>query len=275
MTDSEPAAVADDRNDLPFMVHSELDDLDLDPFEFRAYAHMVRRAGRQGGRGEHWESVDESAKHCRMDPKTYRRALQGLVERRLVTREDRPGQTSVYRLTSPKAWRPLPQTVGVQPSTPTENGRGTTSGRGAEKGRGTPTKSGRTPLPKTVDKGSPKKGVPGRESQETSTRAKPEAAKKPTAFDPRTISLPEFVSPDVWEDFVKYRAGRKRPLTEQGAKLILAKLAKTPLDADEMLRNAIERTWTGVFPLDGDKRSSKSNGKSGSSVLDQYREKGL
>src|SRR5690606_35993027 len=111
MTDQERATVSDARDDLPFIVHSQLDDLDLDPFEFRAYAHMVRRAGlgKNGGAGEHWESIEKSAKHCRMDVKTYRRALRGLVERRLVTREDRVGQTSVYRLTPPRAWRPLPE----------------------------------------------------------------------------------------------------------------------------------------------------------------------
>src|SRR5690606_14922432 len=55
MTDQERATVSDARDDLPFIVHSQLDDLDLDPFEFRAYAHMVRRAGlgKNGGAGEH------------------------------------------------------------------------------------------------------------------------------------------------------------------------------------------------------------------------------
>lgn len=95
------------------------------------------------------------------------------------------------------------------------------------------------------------------------------------AFDPLTVDLPDFVSRDVWQDFCEHRKAMRRPLTPQAVKGILTDLGKTPLNADAMLRQTITRGWTGVFPIDGDKRSSKSNGKSGSSVLDQYREKGL
>lgn len=232
MTDDH--AVTDSRDDLPFMVHSDLDDLDLTPFEFRAYSHMVRRAGSKGG--EYWESVEAGAKHCRMDAKTYRAALKALVERGLLTRSDRPGETSVYRITPRRAWR-----------TPTKSGRATTSGTPTRNGRGTPTKSGRTPLPETVAKVLPLKGIPGRESPKELARAK---------FDPLEVDLPEGVTREAWAEFVAHRAEKNRKLTPSATKRTLEDLvskSKTPEERDEMLRVSIARSWTGVFALDGDK----------------------
>lgn len=93
------------------------------------------------------------------------------------------------------------------------------------------------------------------------------------AFDPASIVLPEFVSPDVWRDFVADRKERKRPLTPRAVELTLADLAKTPLDADEMLRTSIKRGWTGVFPLDRNKPRPASAATD--AALDQYRKRGL
>lgn len=95
---------------------------------------------------------------------------------------------------------------------------------------------------------------------------------KPPPFNPAQITLPDFVSPDVWRDFTEHRRDLKKPLTERAATLTLKDLAKHPNDADEMLRTSIKRGWTGVFPLDGDRRNTK---KPPSPELDQYRERGL
>lgn len=231
------------------MVHSQLDDLDLDPFEFRAYAHMVRRAG--GYSGEHYEGVVEGAKRCRMNAKTYRRALAGLVARRLVTREERTGQTTVYRLTPPSAWLPLPNQAEVATPTPTESGTPTGNGSPTTSGRGTPTESGTPPLPNQVGKGNPLKVVPLREPKGAQARRSPGKSgkgRKPK-FDPATVPLPDFVSRDWWTAFCTHRAEIDKPLTEAAVKLTLSDLAKHPLDADEMLRTSISRGWTGVFPL--------------------------
>lgn len=122
-------AVEDQRDDMPIFIHSELDDFGLNPFEFRAYAHLARRIGKRGG--EYWESLKEGAAVCHMDVKTYRAALSSLEAHGLISREDRLGQTSIYRLAPKGAWR-----------TPTTSGRATTSGRGAENGTTTPTKNG-------------------------------------------------------------------------------------------------------------------------------------
>lgn len=81
---------------------------------------------------------------------------------------------------------------------------------------------------------------------------KPKPPPKPKLgdFDPRQITLPEFLDPDVWRRYADFREELGKPLTKAGTKETLSDLAKHPLDADEMLRTAIKRTWTGVFPLD-------------------------
>ncbi|HEX7038916.1 MAG TPA: hypothetical protein VF202_02260 [Trueperaceae bacterium] len=115
------------------------------------------------------------------------------------------------------------------------------------------------------------------ETKTPSKNGKPKKGRTPT-FDPSTVELPEFVSPDVWADFCEHRKAMRRPLTPPAVEGILKDLAKTPLDADAMLRQTITRGWTGVFPLDKDRdkrRGGGGNGGGGSSALDQYREKGL
>ena len=100
---------------------------------------------------------------------------------------------------------------------------------------------------------------------------KPKKPREPT-FDPNTVQLPDFVSPDVWRDFVTHRREIHKRLTPRATELILADLAKTPLDADEMLRTSIKRGWTGVFPLDRDKHRDTDKTPT---ALDQYTERGL
>lgn len=105
-------AFADARDDLPFFVNYELDDIGLDPYEFRAYIHALRRASGRKGSGTLWESVMKAAKHCRMDHKTYRRSLASLVEKGLLAAVERKGRTTEYFVLPKRRWRvPLPETV--------------------------------------------------------------------------------------------------------------------------------------------------------------------
>ena len=94
--------VEDERNQ-PVFIHSELDDLGLDPYAFRVYARLARRVS--GKQRRAYESVAEMAKGCRMSPRKVRDALRELETMRLVIREERKGETSVYRLTDHRAWK--------------------------------------------------------------------------------------------------------------------------------------------------------------------------
>jgi len=56
-------------------------------------------------------------------------------------------------------------------------------------------------------------------------------------------SIPEF--PEVWKDFQAHRKGLKKPLTDQGKKLLLTTLSKHPEKACFGLNWAMEKSWTG------------------------------
>ena len=83
-------------------VHSALDDLGLTPSEFRVYCHLARRAGS----GVAWPSVNSMARTCRLSPKTVRSALKSLTAQHLLTREEKAGSPTRYRITRPSEWRP-------------------------------------------------------------------------------------------------------------------------------------------------------------------------
>ena len=94
---------------------------------------------------------------------------------------------------------------------------------------------------------------------------------KTSDFDPHQVTLPEFVSHEAWTDFVEHRSALKKPLTKRAAELTLTELAKTPLEADRMLRRSVANGWTGVYARD-DQRPTKA---ADTTALDQYTERGL
>ncbi len=91
----------DDRK-LPFIwLNLELDDLDLTPHAFRLYVHIVRRAGKDG---MCWESVNNMATHCKMSTGKVKESLKQLCDRTMITRQSRPGYTSIYRVENVDLW---------------------------------------------------------------------------------------------------------------------------------------------------------------------------
>lgn len=113
------AALRQDRSEFNVVfVHSALDDLGLSPAQFRVYCHLARRANTGSGiEGRAWPAVPEMARCCRLHEDTVRTALRWLAAHRLLTRERRPGATSVYRLTAASHWlRPDPSESDTPPS---------------------------------------------------------------------------------------------------------------------------------------------------------------
>ncbi|MEH2138593.1 hypothetical protein [Nostoc sp.] len=108
---------ADDRDDLPVFIHSELDDYGLDPYQFRVYARIARRAGRLGA----YESIKNMAEGCCISEGKAKSSLRFLIEQGLVSRESREGYTSIYRLNPKNKWLPKKRLTGVdveQPGSP-------------------------------------------------------------------------------------------------------------------------------------------------------------
>jgi DNA-binding transcriptional ArsR family regulator len=102
--------------DAAMFVHSDIDDLGLDPFAFRVYATICRRAGDTGG--EFYESVNKMAERVGMSIRRARRALRDLEALGLIDGEERRGQTTRYRLTPRSSWVRNPATDTPAPGAP-------------------------------------------------------------------------------------------------------------------------------------------------------------
>jgi DNA-binding MarR family transcriptional regulator len=109
---------ADDRDDLPVFIHSELDDYGLDPYQFRIYTRIARRAGRQGA----YESIKNMAEGCCMSEGKAKSSLRFLIEQGLVSRKTREGYTSIYRLNPKSKWLPRKRMTGVDIEQPGSSG---------------------------------------------------------------------------------------------------------------------------------------------------------
>jgi hypothetical protein len=90
-----------DERSHPIFINSELDDYGLDPYEFRVYARIARRAGKKSNC---FESIAEIAKGCRMSAGRVKKSLAKLIALNLISRDSIPGKTSHYKLTDPVAW---------------------------------------------------------------------------------------------------------------------------------------------------------------------------
>jgi hypothetical protein len=96
-----------DRPDEGAWIHSELDDFGLSPAEFRVYCHILRRAG---AGGHCWETTENAAKHCRLNRKTYEKAITTLERYGMVYIERRKGQSSIINPLAKRNWsRPTPK----------------------------------------------------------------------------------------------------------------------------------------------------------------------
>lgn len=138
-----PSKPAKKRDGLSF-IHSSLDDAGLAPAEFRVYCHVSRRAGRYG---VCTESLSNIAQHCGYCDDTTRAALKILTARRMLRRNDVPGEGVEYRLNPPAQWLPA--------LTPLRENR-----RGKKSKRSPAENSQANPSEKITGKGIPSEGIP-------------------------------------------------------------------------------------------------------------------
>ncbi len=149
---------ATDERDLGAFIPSTLDDYGLDPFEFRVYSHIARRAGS----GECWEAIDNIAACCKMNVKTARKAIALLSLAGLITQAPRQGKTNSIKLTHSRGWVKSSDLDLIREKlTPTKSGTPTRRYPTPTKSGTPPLPSGGTPpLPNQVPKGTPIKGIP-------------------------------------------------------------------------------------------------------------------
>lgn len=199
---------AKDERDLGAFIPSFLDDYPLNPFEFRVYAHIARRAGS----GQCWESIGAIAKHCYMNVRTTRAAVQQLAKHGLITYEERPGQTNLIKLTHHSHWTPATEVTPTKAGNPTPSkfDRASKNEPRSNLNEPTPVKFNGTPSANLTDhpypnldapplsnlddkgtpyEGTPKKVLPLREGEET-------AKKQPLPLPPVQEQKPETAKPE-------------------------------------------------------------------------------
>lgn len=84
-------------------IHNFLDEYGLDPYEFRLYAHIVRRTGGKP-EGVCFASLRKTAEICKMSMRKAQQAMKVLIKANLVTQTKRTGRTDEYRVTSVNNW---------------------------------------------------------------------------------------------------------------------------------------------------------------------------
>lgn len=90
----------------PLFVHSFIDEYKLDPYEFRVYAHVVRRVGAKVDR-DFFASLKKTAQVCEMSVRRVQYSLRVLSKAGFLEKvEKRTGRTDVYRITPPSTWKP-------------------------------------------------------------------------------------------------------------------------------------------------------------------------
>lgn len=132
--------------DLVTFIPASLDDAGLTPAQFRIFCHVSRV-------GECWQSGPAIAETCRIHPDTVWPAVAELISRRMVSRERRPGTTSVLRVMPVSDWKP----TGKE-GAPEKDGHPSVSSRRHRKARGS------HPLEKKGHKGYPSEGYPIKEA---------------------------------------------------------------------------------------------------------------
>lgn len=93
--------VIQDRSEMPMQVPHELDDANLTTAQFRVYAHLARRAAKQG---RAWPGVDSMAKVCRISRRGVIDAIKALEDRGMVGVRRQEGERNVYILTRRSSW---------------------------------------------------------------------------------------------------------------------------------------------------------------------------
>lgn len=98
---SQDAIAVSDERDLGAFIPSVLDDFGLDPYQFRVYCRLARRAG---AGGQCWESINNIADKCRINRKTVMNAIASLLKMEMIKQIKQPGKCDGYELTEPNTW---------------------------------------------------------------------------------------------------------------------------------------------------------------------------
>ena len=188
----------------PF-IPSSLDDAGLTPSQFRVLCHLWRR-------GQTYSKAATIAKVCKLNRNTVFKILNELKEKKLISREKRPGYTTLII--------PLPfEQIGE--GNPTRLVAQDTTRLGVQD----PTLLG-------IHKGNPTKATPLRQSKED------------------LVALP-FTSEafkSAWSEWTTHRVEQRKPITPLSAKKLLSHLETMGEPrAIAAIQHSIANGWQGIF----------------------------
>ena len=74
-------------------------------------------------------------------------------------------------------------------------------------------------------------------------------ARKQT-FDPKTMTTPDTLNADAWNEWIDYRVDKRKPVTQVSAKKQVAMLAGYSFETQQQMVDAsIANGWQGLFPI--------------------------
>jgi DNA-binding MarR family transcriptional regulator len=231
MTD-QPDQLHDNRRPPAIWLHRAIDDMALDPYEFRVYCHLCRRAG---ANGRAWPGMQSIAAKCRMGKAKVKMCLIALVERGMIEVESgkQDGKPNVYRLNDLDKWL--------------DQNKQLLQGGGHDMARGVATT-----------------WLPGSHHMATKVLKDKDNTKGPKTTRQDLLKiLTDQLPPDHADNdalihqlnrWIDMRANDGKPLRAGSAKTAgqsLAKLAATPEDAAAIAEQSADNGWVGLFPLKG------------------------
>jgi DNA-binding transcriptional regulator GbsR (MarR family) len=84
-------------------IHNFLDEYGLDPYEFRLYAHIVRRTGGKP-EGICFSTIATIAEICKISSRKIQQAMKVLKEAKFIKQDKRRGRTDEYRVLPASEW---------------------------------------------------------------------------------------------------------------------------------------------------------------------------
>ena len=86
----------------------------------------------------------------------------------------------------------------------------------------------------------------------TTNRTVSRTIKEPSInpLPPKGVSLPDFIDPNLWQEYLAYKKERREKLSSKGIEMKFsewAKWASEGIDVNECIREAMRNEWQGVF----------------------------
>ena len=103
-------------------------------------------------------------------------------------------------------------------------------------------------------------GKRGANEGQTRGNNKKERKKEETKINNNELVVPDFISVDVWNDFVKHRGAKFSKLAATRIINQLTEWHNEGQDCDKILNNSIMNGWKGVFPLKDEQKGQATNG---------------